>query len=262
MYKNILLDFLKGVFASLRFDCFLPQIWSDQKLWNLLFKICKYNFLLHFLPSIIVEMISLILGYSLEFILYYIAYPINFFSIFFHLLYYTDLVNVISIRAAKTSNTIGALDMVSLTLTMSIYNIVIYLSSTVVNYLLFTKYYFFSIILNFLMLSIYHSIYCFNNLWQYKKINMNYRIDMHEKLWPYYIGYGTLSTIMYFYLDNQFIYGLYNIYTAVIISIPFLIDPVYPNKHIQYPNINLIFFSYITKFIFNITKIALKTIYG
>lgn len=262
MYQNIFIDFCKGVLLSMRFDYFVQQMWSDAKLWNLMLKICKYNFLLHILPSIIVELVNFLTGYSLEIILNVIAYPINIFSIFFHLLHYTDLVNMISTCASKTANSVAPLNMVSLALTMTIYNVVIYLSSTVINYLLFTNFYFMAICLNFAMLSIYHSMYCFNNLWQYKKINMNYRIDMHEKLWPYYMGYGTLATIMYFYLDNVIIYGLYNIYIALAISVPFLTNPIYPKKQMEYPSINLIFFSYVTKFVFNLTKISLKSLYG
>ena len=99
---------------------------------------------------------------------------------------------------------------------------------------------------------------CFNNLWQHKKLSINCRIDMHEKLWPYYIGYGTIATIIYQYAETQYIYGLYNIYMAILISIPFLIEPIYPKKQIQYPSINLKFFSYIMKFVFNITKFLFR----
>jgi hypothetical protein len=258
MYKNILIDFLKGLTNSARFDYFLKPISENLKLRRLVIKICKYNFFLHFLPSIILYFVGWLFNTNMMPIMNVIVYPINIFSSLFHLLHYFDLVNMVCFYSIKTSKSAPVLDMLSLTITLTIYQLVIYLTTTLVNLMFHDRLYLLALCLNFVILTIYHSFYCFNNLWQYKKIDMFYRIDMHEKIWPYYIGYGVISTIIYLHIDNPYMLSFYNLYMALLISLPFLLEVKYPKKIMDYPSINLTIFSYIIGFVFVISKYILS----
>lgn len=254
MYFDIIKDFWKGFADSSKILVLGSLFREDIKLHKLFFKIIQYNFFMHMAPTIFVQIIFWLFGIRLHGILNIINYPINIFSALFHLLHYLDLVNIVSSHSQKTGKSVGALDMASLAITMSIYNLIIYLTTTLINLLLHDRLYLFAIVINLFILTIYHSFYCFNNLWQYKKIDMSFRIDMHEKLWPYYIGYAILSSILYLYTNIAVVLGLYNMYMSLLISLPFLIGIRYPPKDQKYPNINLIIFSYLTEFIFMLSK--------
>ncbi|XWV26619.1 putative etoposide-induced protein 2.4 [Tupanvirus soda lake] len=259
MYKHIILDFFQGIVNSIRIDFFVKPLFDNTKLKKLVFKIIKYNALLHFIPYILVVILEWLLGVSLFNIFIYIICPVNIFSAMFHILHYMDLVNMVSSYSSKTSNTGAALDMLSMTITMTIYQLVIYLTTSIINIVFHDRLHILAIIINFAILTIYHSFYCFNNLWQYKKIEMFYRIDMHEKLWPFYVGYGLVSTIIYFYINNAIMLGIYNLYMTLAIALPFLMNTKYPKKDMPYPSINLFIFSYLTGFIFTLSKNILKT---
>ena len=260
MYKYILVDFIEGFSDSLRLNLLLKPINEDPKLKKLIVKICKYNFLMHFLPIIFFKFIGSILKINLMTILDIINYPLNIFSLFFHLLHYFDLVNMMCTNNAKISKSVSLLDLLSITITMTIYQSVMYITTTLINLVFYERLYLFAILINFFILTIYHSFYCFNNLWQFKKIDMIYRIDIHEKLWPYYIGYGILPTIIYLYSSNSYIFGIYNLYMTLLISLPFLLKIKYPKNNMNYPPINLTIFSYITSFVFMISKKILSMV--
>ena len=206
------------------------------------------------LPYLLFSFVGGLFGISLMTVLYILSYPINLFSALFHLFHYMDLLNMISVYCSKTSNTQKTLDALSMTITMMIYQFIIYLTTTMVNLILYNKFYLVAICINFCILAIYHSFYTYNNLWQYRNIQMFYRIDMHEKLWPYYIGYGSLATIMYIHSNHPIMLGFYNIYMAMIISLPFLLPPKYPRSEMPYFQINLTVFAWMTNIIVMITK--------
>ena len=250
MLSDIAKDYSQGLLTSLRIDKLIITIHGNQRLRKLFFKICKYNILLHIIPFFIMQLLHF--GTL-------IIYPINIFSSIFHLLHYIDLVNVVSIYVVGRPKTSTAgLDLVSFMITMALYQIVIYLTTTLINLFFYRKLYLISVCLNFFILSIYHSFYCYNNLWNYYKISMNYRIDMHEKLWPFYMGYGTIATIIYMYSDHQYILMLYNLYICLIIVAPFLTKAKYPKKNQSYPSINLSIFSRILGCLLYLTRTILK----
>jgi hypothetical protein len=261
MHKDIAKDFLSGIITSVRFDLFIKPFYVNTKFRYLLLKIIAYNILLHFLPCMMLNLVNWLFNISMM-ISNVFLFPINLFSILFHLLHYMDLINMVSIYSTKTSNSGETLDLLSLTITMSIYQFVIFITTAVINiffHIFFnTEFFFIAFFINLFILMVYHSFYCFNNLWQYKKIKMSHRIDMHEKLWPYYTGYGIISSILYLYSTNPIILGIYNLYMAIIISIPFMLEPKYPIKNMMYPYINLTIFSYMTGFIFTLSKKLLK----
>lgn len=254
IFQEILEDFGVGIFNSVKINSLFKITMENIKIQRLIYKICMYNFLLHFLPTIIFNALEIITGISFVTFLNIINYPIGVFSALFHLFHYIELIDNVSNYMPKTSNTINAIDSITLAITMSIYQIIIYLTTTFINFIMHDRLYFLAIFLNFFILTIYHSFYCFNNLWQYRKIDMIYRIDMYEKLWPYYTGYGFFSTILYLYSNNMFVLGTYNIYIAILISLPFLLDRKYPTEKMPYPKINLIIFSNIIGYLFKIIK--------
>lgn len=274
MYRHIIRDFLDGLVNSLKVGLIInpipveaPQkntsnkhyeIHDDSKLVRLMQEMVKYNFLMHILPLFLVQMLNYFTGISLfgPFIIF--NYLINLGSIFFHISRYMDLVNIVCVYSQRTINTMSLLDTITLTIAMFIYQTVIYLTVELVNFILHDRIYLLAIVLNFFILTIYHSFYCYNNLWQYKKIEIFHRIDMHEKLWPYYLGYGTIATIMYYYISSPYVLGLYNLYMTVIIAIPFLTEIRFPPKESLYPKINLIIFSHITALIFALIKYLTK----
>lgn len=251
MYKSILNDYLFGISNSLYLGKFWHVFWNNPKMYRLVLKICKYNFLMHFLPTLLEYFMVWFFGISISPLINTLYYPIGIFSILFHMLHYMDLVNMACMYTSKNlSNSANNFNPISLAITMSIYNLIIYLTTTLVNLIFHDRFFWLANIINFLTLTIYHSFYCFNNLWQHKKIEIFYRIDMHEKLWPYYMGYGSVATLLYLYSDNVIVLGLYNLYMILCISLPFFLEPIFPKKEISYPPIKLKIFSHLLGFIF------------
>ncbi|AYV85603.1 MAG: putative etoposide-induced protein 2.4 [Satyrvirus sp.] len=247
IYSDALQDFTEGLFNSLRIDKIIRPVYYNLSLRKLLLKICKYNLVMHILPA-------LILIFFNGRLLYPIIYAINIFSIMFHLLHYMDLTNIMSGYIVKSSKNIGKIEIISLAITMSIYQLVMYLTTTIIFLIFHDRMYWVSVCLNFFITTIYHSFYCYNNLWHCKKMQLAHRINIHEKMWPYYLGYGTFATIIYTYTDNLYVLVLYNLYLCLVIMLPFIMEIKYPRKEQTYPQINLFIFSYITGWIFNISK--------
>lgn len=250
----MLFDFIYGLFDSIQINLVAKQIFKNTNFKKLVIKLLKYNFLLHIIPLLLTDIIFMMTNFSLHTVLYFINYPINLFSAIFHVIHFIHLTNIISINKSKTNNFMPILETVTLAITMSIYQLVVYLTTKLINYILYDRMYILAIMLNFFILTIYHSFYCFNNLWQHFKIEMFKRIDIHEKLWPYYMGYGIVATIIYFHINNPYFLGLYNMYIAVILSLPFLFETKFPHKTELYPKINLMIFSYIVGKIFSIAQ--------
>lgn len=260
MYNHICIDFLSGLLLSLRFGLFKRHLQTDAKLRRLALKILKYNVLFHCIPVTCYYLCSL-LGWEPVWILTATCMVLNCISGIFHLLHFMDLLNIVSTYGRKTSNTGGALKLLSFAVTMSLYQFVIYLTILLLDLLNYDRLYVPVILIKFGILALYHSFYCYNNLWQYKKIEMHYRIDMHEKLWPFYLGYGTVASILYLHTSCPYVLAAYNVYMAVLVALPFLSEPRYPSRHhTLYPSINLTIFSHITDSIFALTRIVCHAI--
>lgn len=257
MYRQIINDFLRGLCDSLRLDYFTNAIKLDNKIRSIVESIIRFNTALYFLPHIILGFIGYLFRINLTFILYYIMYPFNLISVTMHIYFYANLISNLSVFTKLESKTF--LDIISFTITMTIYRMGIYLT-TKLAYVIFNPilHFFINVIMIFI-LSIYHSYNCFNNLWHYKKINLGEMVNLCEQSWPYYIGYGSIATVLYIFKYHPVITGLYNIQIALIISIPFLNKNTYPKKKPIYPKINLSLFSYITGYMMKIAKfIAIK----
>ncbi len=263
MFKAICDDFLEGFINSLKVHYINKYIRIDPKFAKIIGNLFKNNFTLHILPLILIWCIQPLFTadsfiYQNLFIIGLVTiinYILKLFSAVYHLIHYTDLVNIISIHASKATNSFTVIETVTLAITMSIYQIVIYITTGLINFIFHDRIYIVSVILNFFILTIYHSFYCHNNLWQYKKIEMFHRIDIHEKLWPYYFGYGMVATIIYFYTANMYILCIYNLYLALLLILPFVLPTkLPPSGVITYPKINLIIFSYLTGWICAVAK--------
>ncbi len=176
MYMGIITDIKAGLIDSVRFNLILGHIYSNIKYRESFYKLIKYNFLLHLLPVMILDIIGYLFQFSLHNILFYLNFPLNLFSIFIHLIIHMESVSNITLALSdsnkKTKNSTTITDLLTVTITMTIYQLVIYLSIRIVNLLLYDSLFLLRFAINFIILTIYHSMYSHNNLWQYRKINM------------------------------------------------------------------------------------------
>lgn len=246
MLKEILNDFYKGLLLSIRIDLFIKSLLNNPKFENIVIKIFYYNFIIYIVPLLVKYFMENLFNSTFDTLFFITQFGLSIFSFVFHIIHYTDLVRTVSINSSKTVNTVSLIDTICIAVTMIVYQMVIYLLSIVFSYIFVGNFYFLAVLLNFLLLTIYHSFFCFNNLWNYKKIEISRRIDIVEKMWPLYIAYGTIVTIIYLYSTNNYMKYIYNTYSILIISVPFLYKPIYPTRNMPYPKINLRIFSNIT----------------
>lgn len=254
IYQYILQDFNLGLCDSIRIDKLCKIISHDTKIYNCLYKIIKYNMVLYLIPYLFVSLINLSIGLNLFMLFDWLIYPIDILSCFFHILQYIDLVSCINKYTTRSMTNRNNMNYLSLSITMTIYQLVIFITTIVLDLFFRNNLIYLSVILKILILSIYHSFYCFNNLWQYKQITLYHRIDIHEKLWPYHLGFGFIATIIYIFNNYYWISGIYNIYISILVCMPFINKTIYPDKYIKYNSINLKPFLLIIKYIIDIVK--------
>nr|WBF70956.1 hypothetical protein [Megavirus caiporensis] len=252
--RYILQDFKSGLCDSIRIDKLGKIILHDTKIYNCLYKIIKYNMVLYLIPYSILLLVNSLTSLNLFILFDWLIYPIDILSCFFHILQYIDLVSSINKYTTRPITNKNNMNYLSLSITMTIYQLVIFITTIVLDLLFKNNLIYLSVILKILILSIYHSFYCFNNLWQYKQITLYHRIDIHEKLWPYHLGFGFIATIIYVFNNDYWISGIYNIYMSILVCMPFINKTIYPDKHMKYNSINLKLFLLIIKYIIDIVK--------
>ena len=103
---SILSDYLEGIATSCKINIFAKNVYNDPKLFRLVKKIIKYNFMMHFFPIILVQLVLYLTGVSIESILTIVTIPISIFSVLFHLLHYMDLVNIVNSYSSKNRTAI------------------------------------------------------------------------------------------------------------------------------------------------------------
>uniref|UniRef100_A0A6C0CB41 Etoposide-induced protein 2.4 n=1 Tax=viral metagenome TaxID=1070528 RepID=A0A6C0CB41_9ZZZZ len=200
---------------------------------NIMFKVCVCEFLM-----LVFTNIKWMLSDSHGGMLISILKIINGLFIFLSTI---EFIAAIDIHGNNKKNSV--VDVVSAIITMSIYQLSMMLLVNFINYVLFTT---MSVFINFFILTIYHSFYVHNNLWQKKGIKINTRVDIYEHRWAYYGGFGILPTIIYMYSHNIYVASLYNIYLFALITTPFyLTEPVL----LHYPKINMKVFAYVCEWI-------------
>ena len=258
MLLCILTDFLTGLVNSVRIDLFL-MAFKNNKFKKLIFKLFFYNFIMYFLPFLIFKLI-----YYFYDIFYYsnlIMYPITIFSQIFHLFHFIELINILCAQNFTNSRIISKIDLITFIIIVSLYQFTIYILTLFVYLMIYDKSYFLYLIINFVILSIYHSFYCFNNLWQFKKKKIASRINIIENIWPYFIGYGTIASIIHINNNNSLMSGLYNMYLTTLLTFPFLKKSTFSLRK-KYPAISLNFISHMTNIIFVLSKKILNFIYN
>lgn len=255
-------DILQGFLDSIRADIFISHVWNSTKGINTMKKLFKHNMRLHILPLLLVDCIYYLFDMQFHTILRYINYPIMLFSIFIHTIIYIEFANAFNsvngIKKIKSTKQEGTfVDTITITIMMAIYQLVVYFSTAVVNFIFEDKFYLFGLFLTFGILTIYHSLYSYNNLWQKIDLDISRRVNVHEIRWAYFLGYGLIATIVYIYTTNAYILAIYNMYMAMLLSIP-LLQPFDFNFYFVdkpiYFKINLTVFSYIIGWIFRISK--------
>ena len=252
---EIIEDIANGFFDSIRLDIYIRHIYDSDRYLKIIKKLFKYNILLHIIPAFIVDLINYLFQISLQVLLYYINYPIMLFSIFIHTLIYIELTSALSSvtknRKIKSDGTF--IDSITIIIMMTIYQLVVYLSNKIISMILADNLYICGLIINFVILIIYHSLYTYNNLWQVIGLNITHRISIYEARWAYFLGYVLIITSIYVYTVNAYILAIYNIYMAMLLSIPLLRDFDFRTDP-KYFKIDLSFFSFIIKQIFNLSK--------
>lgn len=249
MYREIFSDFLLGLTSSVNPKPLSMFYKSNAKFKKLIWTLFKHNFLVHIVPYLIFMIITYLT--NINFMSYYniVAYPMCMFSFLFHLLHYTDLINAVCIqqKKAQTGSSMGIFSLLSTSIALTCYMLTITISSSFISYVTSDKLYYIGLILNFFILTTYHSFYAYNNLWQYIHMTMDNRIKVHELYWPYYVGYGAVASIIYSFTNNIYVFVLYNLYLIMVISIPFLTTTSYPKEVQPYPAINLSIYAYVMK---------------
>lgn len=253
MIRDIIRDFIFGVYDSFQIVEFFLLLITNIKILKILSKIFLFNIIVYIIPGIIFYNVYL------YFVIYVILKILSVFSSIIHTLYHIDIANIIN-QLVIIKKKISGIEIISLSITMFIYQFVMYISLHIVNFLFYEKMYYLSIFMNIGILMIYHSFYCFNNLWQCQRKLIKDRIAQYEKLWPYYIGFGLIGTLIYCGTHKMVWFGVYNIYMSYLIIVPFLVSEYQPQE-INYPSINMNILIYLTDNLFSVLKCIFLNIY-
>lgn len=253
MFREIIIDFLLGMRDSLQIF-YLVRFLSNEKYYKS-FKKLIFNNIFIFLYNMIIYRI----GVNEIIIVRIMTYIINTITLLLHSLYYIDIINSLasSLNRVESSrfHNISILDIISGNISLSLYMLLMYMTTDLLKYFLGDQ--LIITFINIIIMSIYHSFYSFNNYWNCKKIAYGNRIKMHELLWPYYIGYGFIISILYQFINHYYFVSIYYIYLTCLISIPFKLSVRYPTNQ-SYGKISLSLFSGFLSIIFNIINYFFK----
>lgn len=234
MHK-IIADLFEGFYHSLRIDLLFKECHKSWRLSKLIGKIVTWNFIFYIAPTLLD--------------IYHNITVINVFTAIMNLLYFTELVTIMkSCIAVKKSNTF-IIDTITTNLTMFIYQLVIYTTTRLIDAIISS---FTATLIKFYVLTVYHSLYCFGNLWQHKKLGILKIVDIHERQWPYYLGYSIIASVLYLNIHHPICHFIYNCNIILTIAIPFIMPVKYPSG--GYVAIHLGVFSYMIEWLIIIAK--------
>lgn len=222
--------------------------------------IIKYNTIFYVCPYVAISIVSWLLGINLTVLsmpLYLIINIVNFTRQSF---FCVEMTSLVANKVAKQPAKSATIDMISTVATVSFFQVAIYGLEWLINVILPSTLYL-SSICSFPMLVIYHSFYCHNALWQTHGFEVSRRIDIHEKVWPYYMGYGFTGSILFLGSGNHLTMAIYNVYMIILVIIPFYNAPRFPRKNIIYPEIKLSIVSYIIKKGMTIVKYLINKLF-
>lgn len=256
MIRTIINHHNRGMISSINVFPLYLSATSNPVLSNTIKRIFEFNIMYIMLPHLLFSLIYW-MGLDLAIVTRIYYGIMSMVSGLFHALHYFDILQIISQNTQKTESKFSLIDKLSITLTMMIYQFAIHLSTTLIQYLLQDKWYYLMIFIKYIVIVIYHALYCYNNVWHTMNIDIERRIDILEKMWPYYFGYTSLITVAYFNTNIPTISALYNILLIVALSNPFLIKVRFPS-HRKYFSINLSIFTYVLNCIVTLTKIIVE----
>lgn len=257
MFQQILLSILHGFVQSLNVIKLSKLIYRNKNLRQNVIKLIKHNSIFYLLPGLLIYLMGISPDYFS-----YIYIPIEIFSSFIHLLYYFDISNIVNnsiVSRSKKSNSDSS-DPITGSITMALYQFTMIVTISINDIFIVYINIYLSYLIKFLLLSMYHAVFSHNNLWQNIGLNITQRIDIYQKMWPYYFGYGIIASMMYIQ-TNIFIKGIYNIYIGILISIALLNKMVLPTSKITFPELNLKMIEYIMSIIFNIVSSVAKIVF-
>jgi hypothetical protein len=211
---------LQGIIDSLRIDLII-SVYLHDKILSKLIKIMQYNFLLYVIPYLIL----LLLGYEnskyiiiLSTILNCVYYVKTFFN-------YYDF----SYQLCKEYSVVKTqLEMkyMAYVATMYIFQLFMYTVSYLIYLVLKNIQYHFAYFVHFCLIVFYHSFVLYNYMWQANNIKHGYILNIHEKCWLYFFGYGILISLIYMSSNNLLCGFIYNMYYLILITIPFKIKNI------------------------------------
>lgn len=225
--QHIAHDFFSGFLDSICIHKTLYAICTNHRLIRLM-KTTMMYILIFSLAMYLLPVLSL--GFTLTYNL-------------LQILFLLDIINTLSSIYKKNEPDTSILDNISVALTMTIYVYLIYFITFLIDVILYHRFYYASIFLKTFLLCMYHSFLAFNNIWHTNGISMKRRIDHLERLWPYYIGYGLVASIIYWYQAYPSMFLLYNTYNILIIINVFYIGHKHPVKNSPYFKLNFSIFS-------------------
>ena len=211
MIIEVIKDFLDGMKTSFSIRSVVVLYYNDEKFKKIVNNIIWWNIVLHVFPILFFNIFTYLVNIDLNIMRIFIKYILGTTSFFIHLLKYIDLMNCISSKKNKINTRMTLFSTISTSITMTFYISILTIISELVKYLTQENFYYIGIIFNFVFLNVYHSFYCYNNLWQTYGIILENRIVIHELFWPYYLGYGLIITILYMFISIDFILPIYNI---------------------------------------------------
>lgn len=238
MIGEIFNDIRKGLIDSLQMGIIIDVMKKNKKIANILRKTIKYNILLFSLITIV--------NYYLPFYGIIIIAFAKIHNFFFQLVQELDLLNAITSEKAKKNDTTMIYSL-SWAIISSCYRLIFCVIAEIIKILLDKRFYWLAVVINLFILSIYHSIYSFDNFFVFKKIDIPNRIPIFERLWPYFLGFGLTVTIIY--LSGG--YHMYNIYLMIMNIIPFYLSD-HNTESKKYPPINISIFTFITSLLIKI----------
>lgn len=260
MVANILFDFMFGIFESCRIDYVLREMYYNRAImWDII-HIFGFNLTINLLCRVVLYYMLYISDAWYMILIYILLYAVHkLVDIVYHTVHYIDLLGKITSRRTKKCNR-SIIDVVINIILMNLYQlslcIFIYVIHSIPQYNSITDALGF-IIINF-MFCLYHALYAFNNWWQFYGVNPSSRIKVLETRWPFFVGFGLISTILCS-VTNVFSLSIYNLYLSYLIMIPFISDNT---KHIKkqdkYPPIKLKFITYISLSVTKLTLYLLK----
>jgi len=235
MLFPILKDYLEGIIQSIRLDVLLGLFWKFREYRKLYMHVILLN-LSTYMTLMILENLYRYYPINIVLSLYLLtSLLVHVFLFFNNFIYYIDMINISRRYSIHPLRQAGILNNISIGIAIFSYQALLFLTSIFMQQLFSDR----PVILflcNSLFMISYHSLYCYNYLWDHLYFSLSERIHIYQNYWPYFSGYVTIVSLFYHF---SFYYpictAIYNIYLFFITSLVYHIE--LEKKHIKYPRI-------------------------